>query len=193
MACQAPLFMGFSSKNTGVGCHSLLQGILPKQRLNPGLLHWRQSLYHLSHQGIFPPLCRTLSVTSHGMYFSISYQLWVPLVIDKVFLSNATLRFLVWQSTDMCVTVKLFFQRGRAMKERDFTCSMRIVQEMQESRILKILISYKSHVGQFLDLNLLCAITPSTKLLEVWREWVLQAFHLCFSVFFWNTWATTIC
>ena len=70
------------------------------------------------------------------------------------------------------------------MKERDFTCSMRIVQEMQESRILKILISYKSHVGQFLDLNLLCAITPSTKLLEVWREWVLQAFHLCFSVFF---------
>lgn len=51
------------------------------------------------------------------------------------------------------------------MKERDFTCSMRIIQEMQESRILKILISYKSHVGQFLDLSLLCAITPSTKLL----------------------------
>ena len=68
------------------------------------------------------------------------------------------------------------------MKERDFTCSMRIIQEMQESRILKILISYKSHVGLFLDLKLLCAITPSTKLLEVWREWVLQEFHL--SLFF---------
>ena len=26
MACQAPLSVGFSSKNTGVGCHALLQG-----------------------------------------------------------------------------------------------------------------------------------------------------------------------
>ena len=38
-------------KETGVGCHSLLQGIFPNQRLNPGLLHCRQILYHLSHQG----------------------------------------------------------------------------------------------------------------------------------------------
>ena len=73
------------------------------------------------------------------------------------------------------------------MKERDFTYSVRIIQEMQESRILKILISYKSHVGLFLDLNLLCAITPNTKLLEVWREWVLQAFHLSLFVFFFET------
>ena len=35
---QAPLSMGFSSKNTGVGCHFLLQGILPTQGLNPCLL-----------------------------------------------------------------------------------------------------------------------------------------------------------
>ena len=38
-------------KNTGVGCHALLQGIFPTQRLNPGLPHCRQILYHLSHQG----------------------------------------------------------------------------------------------------------------------------------------------
>ena len=38
-------------KNTGVGCHALLQGIFPTQRLNPGLLHCRRILYHLSHQG----------------------------------------------------------------------------------------------------------------------------------------------
>ena len=37
-------------KNTGVGCHVLLQGIFPTQGLNPGLLHCRQILYHLSHQ-----------------------------------------------------------------------------------------------------------------------------------------------
>ena len=28
-------------KNTGVGCHSLLQGIVPNQGSNPGLLHWQ--------------------------------------------------------------------------------------------------------------------------------------------------------
>ena len=38
-------------KNTGLGCHSLLQGIFPTQGLNLGLLHCRQILYHLSHQG----------------------------------------------------------------------------------------------------------------------------------------------
>ena len=38
-------------KHTGVGCHALLQGIFPTQRLNPSLLHCRWILYHLSHQG----------------------------------------------------------------------------------------------------------------------------------------------
>ena len=31
-------------KNTGVGCHFLLQGIYRTQGLNPGLLHWKQNL-----------------------------------------------------------------------------------------------------------------------------------------------------
>ena len=38
-------------KNTGVGCHPLLQGIFPTQGLNPGVPHCRWILYHLSHQG----------------------------------------------------------------------------------------------------------------------------------------------
>ena len=37
-------------KNTGVGCHSLLQGIFPAQGSNPGLLHCRQILHCLSHR-----------------------------------------------------------------------------------------------------------------------------------------------
>ena len=41
----------FPGKNTGVGCHFLLQEIFPTQGLNPGLPHRRQMLYHLSHQG----------------------------------------------------------------------------------------------------------------------------------------------
>ena len=38
-------------KNTGVGSHSLLQGIFPTQGSNPGLLHCKWILYCLSHQG----------------------------------------------------------------------------------------------------------------------------------------------
>ena len=37
-----------------MGCHFLLQGIFPTQGLNPGLLHCRQMLNHLSHQGSDP-------------------------------------------------------------------------------------------------------------------------------------------
>ena len=33
-------------KNTGVGCHSLLQGIFPIQGSNPSLLNCKQVLYH---------------------------------------------------------------------------------------------------------------------------------------------------
>ena len=38
-------------RNTGVGSHSLLQGILLTQVSKLGLLHCRQILYLLSHQG----------------------------------------------------------------------------------------------------------------------------------------------
>ena len=41
----------FPGKNTGVGSHFLLQEIFPTQGLNLGLPHYRQKLYHLSHQG----------------------------------------------------------------------------------------------------------------------------------------------
>ena len=37
-------------RDTGVGSHSLLQGIFPTQESNPGLPHCRQILYCLSNQ-----------------------------------------------------------------------------------------------------------------------------------------------
>ena len=42
---------GSPGKDTGVGCHALLQGIIPTQGSNSGLLHCRRILYHLSHPG----------------------------------------------------------------------------------------------------------------------------------------------
>ena len=37
-------------KNTGVGCHFLLQGNFPTQESKPGILHCRQILYWLSYK-----------------------------------------------------------------------------------------------------------------------------------------------
>ena len=50
-AQQAPLFMGFSSQESGQGCHSLLQGILPTQGWKPGLRYWLADSPSPSNQG----------------------------------------------------------------------------------------------------------------------------------------------
>ena len=47
VACQAPLWDS-PVKKTGMGSHSLLQGIFLTQGSNHGLLHCRQILYHLT-------------------------------------------------------------------------------------------------------------------------------------------------
>ena len=54
VARQAPLSMEFSRKNTGVGCHFLLQGIFPAWGSNPHLLHllhWQAVPLPLCHLG----------------------------------------------------------------------------------------------------------------------------------------------
>ena len=78
VARQALLSMGFPGKNTGVGCHFLLQEIFPTQGLNPGLPHCRQTLYHLSHLTItsfLPSLleCSLLYTKTHIHSYTFSY------------------------------------------------------------------------------------------------------------------------
>ena len=54
VALQASLTMGFSSKNTGVGNHFLLQGIFTIQGSNPRVLHllrWQVSSLPLALSG----------------------------------------------------------------------------------------------------------------------------------------------
>ena len=46
VARQAPLSMGFSGTNTGVGCHFLLEGIFPTQGWTHTSCIGRQILYH---------------------------------------------------------------------------------------------------------------------------------------------------
>ena len=78
---QAPPSMGFSSKNTGMGCLSLLQGIFPTQRLKPSLLHWQADSLPLSQVLLCPfvqslwslTLCDPMDCSMPG--FPVSYHL----------------------------------------------------------------------------------------------------------------------
>ena len=51
VACQTPHLWDSPGKSSGLSSHVLLQEIFVTQGLNPGLLHCRQILYHLSYQG----------------------------------------------------------------------------------------------------------------------------------------------
>ena len=54
VAHQVPLLMNSPGKNTGVGCHALLQGIFTTQGLNPCLLyllHWQAGSLSLALAG----------------------------------------------------------------------------------------------------------------------------------------------
>ena len=67
----------FPGKNTGSGWHFLLQGIFPTQGPNPGLLHWRQILYHLllllSHFSCVR-LCATPWMAAHQASPSLGFS-----------------------------------------------------------------------------------------------------------------------
>ena len=52
MCCSPPTSLSMPpGKDTGEGCHALLQGDFLTQGSNPGLLHHWQILHHPSHQG----------------------------------------------------------------------------------------------------------------------------------------------
>ena len=63
------LLVNSPSQNTGVGSHSLLQGIFPTQGSNPGLPHCRWILYCLSHQRS-PSRCRVWLFVTHGLQYA---------------------------------------------------------------------------------------------------------------------------
>ena len=73
-------------KNTGVGCHALLQGIFPTQGLKPHLLwllHCQQILYHWATQETWDPVIKDFKDSPvflpgefHGQRSLAGYSLW---------------------------------------------------------------------------------------------------------------------
>ena len=67
-------------KNTGVSCCSLLHGVFLTQGSNPGLLHCRQILYHLSYEGSFKRLS-VISQVLASLGAVNSFILWEPALL----------------------------------------------------------------------------------------------------------------
>ena len=72
---------GISRQEYWVGCLALFQEIVPTHGLNPGLLHCRQILYYLSHQGS-PWLLQALNM------HSILYNEFSQLCLSEVFICH---------------------------------------------------------------------------------------------------------
>ena len=73
VAHQAPLSMGFSGKNIGVGCHFLLQGIFLTQGLDLSLLHWQADSLPLASPG------KSKDILS--LYFFFNFLNWKTIAL----------------------------------------------------------------------------------------------------------------
>ena len=83
---QPPLSMYFPGKNIGVGCHFVLQGSFPNQRLNQRLLHLEVVVQSLSHVQLFATPWTATNQAS--LSFTISQSLLKFMSIESVMPSN---------------------------------------------------------------------------------------------------------
>ena len=78
-------------KTPGLGSHFLLQGIVPTQGSNSGLLHCRWTLYHLSHQC----KCQVNNVQqTQRLFFGIFLEFFWLLIIFFAFTEFVTMLLL---------------------------------------------------------------------------------------------------
>ena len=79
VACQVPLSMGLSKKDTGVGSHCLLQGIFPIQGSNHRLLHCRQIFFYHWATGEANALHEKWKSLSPVRLFATPWTIYSPL------------------------------------------------------------------------------------------------------------------
>ena len=107
-------------KNTGVGCHALLQGILPTQGSNPGLLQCRQILYRLSQQGS-PRILEWVACPFSRGTSQPRRQAGVSFIVGRFFTSWATrnkkntfkIQIYIYSLYDLCAFGKLYVVQYR--------------------------------------------------------------------------------
>ena len=108
-------------KNTGMGCHALLQGIFPAQGSNPDLPHCRWILYHLNHQGS----SRILEWVAYP-FSRVRSRSWIRVSL----IANSSGLFARWATTEAsyqlcCTTFSRYnyvFSHGSSSCHKDIPC-----------------------------------------------------------------------
>ena len=109
-------------KNTGVGCHFLLQGIFLIQGSNPGLPHCRQTLNPLSHQG-WKHFTEWQKILANDK----SDKAWIPKIYKK-YSHNSTTK------SDLKVgrgAEQTFFQKTVSQQTHEKMFRSLVIREMQ--------------------------------------------------------------
>ena len=119
-------------KNTGVGSHSLLQGIYLTQVSNPGFLHCRQIIYHLSRQGL-PHKGNDLQLSKISVYPSLRKLSSMRKLSAKISREHVLPQALCFQKREfqsLIVTFKCFYP------EVIHIASLQITQESEKVKLL---------------------------------------------------------
>ena len=127
---------GFPGRNTGVGCHSLFQGIFPTQGSNPLLPHWQADSLPLSHQGSSwghrPPPQR------HPLFVGYASQRFQMLVMRQ------------WRVPPHTVAEQSHILGGRCWVERPLPVTLAASRDRADSRFPekrpKTLAPYKENI-----------------------------------------------
>ena len=79
VACQPPLYMDFPGKNTGVGCHSLLQRNLPDPGVKPTSPSLQADCLPSEPPGKLT-FVKELAKTLFGMRLCYPYKIFLPVI-----------------------------------------------------------------------------------------------------------------
>ena len=124
-------------KNPGVGSHSLLQGIFPTQGLNPGLLHCRQILCQLSHQGSpVDTILPSNSIHRFTLKKSGKYQLVIAIKVHLT-LGQVNTQIIVtcWHSCCGCVAWSWLRNGGWSQLVERKTCAPRLSRSRDRKKL----------------------------------------------------------
>ena len=171
--CQAPLSMDFPGKNTGVGCHFLLQGIFPTQGSSPSLLHWQVNFFlPLSH--LEAPFSHLHGKKFHEKFMCLS--LWQEPIIMKILILNG---FILLKVSAHSKDLEKWFSMEHISKSLWWTplvvpC-LRIYLPIQETWVQSLVQEDSTGNGQLkaMHQNYLADVVPAEPVCcTYWGPWV---------------------